>query len=173
MYNSNTGLCTLGSFLKSGEFGIALAPNSTEGDLFALSSCDTRDGFSWVTSGSLSACIMIPNFKTNYFGARKFCLDLGAHLYVSRSIEGFYLLPNHTNYIIGLTDIASEGTFVWEDSGTEITEDLTKLLFRPGEPNNAKGEHCVVVRPNKKDNFANDFNCKKDKLNFACQRPIN
>ncbi|GFR74894.1 C-type lectin-related protein 4 [Elysia marginata] len=173
MYNAFTGLCTPGSYLKTGTFGAALAPTTTEGDLFAPAACDTNDGFTFVTSGTLSACIKVSSVPMTYSNAHAHCLSLGAHLYVSRSIERFYLLPGSLVYIIGLTDLAKEGIFVWEDNGYVITESLKSSLFEPGEPNNSNSnEDCVIVVFWGLGIFAKDYACEGNEFQFVCERPL-
>ncbi|KAK3703496.1 hypothetical protein RRG08_002114 [Elysia crispata] len=170
MYNSNTGLCTPGSFLKSGTFGAALAPSAAVGDLFAPFSCDTSDGFTHVISGTLAACIMASNFSLNYPEAHALCLHLGAHLFVSRSMQRFNLLPPMIKYVIGLTDIAEEGKFVWQDNGETIIESFKTSLFNSGEPNDIRGEDCVNVRVTGSNHIANDYPCDTFKHRFVCER---
>ncbi|GFS27772.1 C-type lectin-related protein 4 [Elysia marginata] len=173
MYNSATGLCTPGLYLKGGIAGALLAPTSAEGNLFAPATCDTSDGFALVKSGTLSACIWASTTEMTYSNARAFCRNVGAHLYVSRSVERFNLLPHGIVYIIGLTDRAKEGTFVWDDNGNVITESLKSSLFMPGEPSNSENrEDCVAVVAGGTGNFANDIACEGVEFRFVCERPL-
>ena len=173
MYNSATGLCTPGSFLQSGTFGAALAPSSTEGDLYAPSVCDTSDAFTYVTSATTSACIMASSSVSSYNAAYLYCLNLGAHLFVLRSMDKLDLLPHGQGYIIGLTDLAVEGTFVWQDTGDVITKDLKLLFFRSREPNNnGVGEDCTVVTAGTGSPSGNDLPCDFVYYKFVCERPV-
>ncbi|GFR87813.1 C-type lectin-related protein 2 [Elysia marginata] len=172
MYNSDTGLCTPASFLKSGRLGEALAPNSTEGDLYAQSTCNPSDGFSLVTYGNETACIWISNFQLTYYDAQAFCVDRGAHLYVARSMEGLHLFleSKYVCYIIGLKSNDNAGdTFVWQDNGNEITYDFRNLLINEGKPRYY--EQCVIIGECKF-KFASKIDCREDQYNFVCQRPM-
>ncbi|GFS11472.1 C-type lectin-related protein 4 [Elysia marginata] len=173
MYNSDTGLCTPGSFLKAGTLGTQLAPTSPEGDLFAPSTCDTSDGFEYITSANVSACINVSSFILNANDAVAYCFNLGAHLFVSRSMEKVDLLPHDVKLTVGLSDEVSEGTFVWQDTGDAITDDLKTLFFRAGEPNNQGGnENCVTITPGTNNPSGNDYRCLRDKYKFVCERPV-
>ena len=172
MYNSDTGLCTPGSFLKSGTFGAALAPTSTEGDLFAPSVCDTSDGFTYVTSGNASACMWTSTSGRLYQDAQAYCNDLGSHLFVGRSLDKFHLLPYRVHYFIGLNDIAVEGAMTWVDTGEQITQDFKQVFFIPGEPNNEWNEDCVCVNVIQSSHFGNDEKCPSVPLRFVCERPV-
>ncbi|RUS89871.1 hypothetical protein EGW08_002401 [Elysia chlorotica] len=172
MYNSQSGLCTPGSFLQSGTFGTALAPSSTEGDLFVPSSCDTSDGFTYVTSGAQYACLMVSYTPMHYFSARDFCLSFGAHLYVGRSMAKLNLLPHGTRFFIGLTDIATEGRFVWQDTGYAITATFKKQIFNADEPNNKAGEDCVSIIAGGSHANGIDIYCGSEKSAVACERPF-
>ena len=172
MYNSDTGLCSLTSHLKSGKLGAFQAPNMTEGDLYATSTCDTSDNFKYVTSGSQSGCIMVSNFATDYYSAYNFCSQHDAHLFTTQSIERFSLLPHGISYIIGLTDLKMEGVFQWEDTGEAATNDFQLAFFKQGEPNNAKGkEDCVAVVAGEQNHFGNDINCYRNR-HFVCERSM-
>jgi hypothetical protein len=60
-------------------------------------------------------------------------------------------------YWIGLTDLASEGTFVWEDGTVLDLADAGQNFFNAGEPNNAGGdEDCARMRA---DPTWNDITC--------------
>ncbi|RUS89869.1 hypothetical protein EGW08_002399 [Elysia chlorotica] len=168
-----TGLCTPGSFLQSGTFGTALAPTSTEGDLFAPSRCDTSDGFTYVTSDEASACILASSLAMSPDGAAAFCFNLGAHLFVARTKEKLQLLPHDNGYIVGLSDVAVEGTFVWQDNGEQITDVYKLQFFNPAEPNNSGvGEDCVVVTNVTTMLSGNDIPCNFVYWMVACERPV-
>ena len=171
MFNWETGLCTPGSFLRSDTLGASLAPTSTEGDLFAPSACDRSNGFQYVTSGSSSACFLVPTSKMKYSDARNHCLKLGAHLFVARSMEKVNLLP-HGTYLLGLTDIAQENVFVWEDNGEAISANFRNLLFRLSEPNNSNNEDCVSISTGLSSHVANDISCRHSNIRFVCERPV-
>ena len=173
MYNSDTNLCTPGSFHKTLREGAALAPTSTEGDLYAPVTCDTSDMFQVLSSTEASACALISNVTLDYYDASDFCLSLGAHLFTARSMEKLALLPGGERFLIGLTDLQVEGMFAWDDNGEWIEPGLASLLFKSGEPSNTYGiEHCVSVGPNSTRPSGSDIPCQVDRFRFACERPV-
>ncbi|GFN99386.1 C-type lectin domain family 4 member e [Plakobranchus ocellatus] len=173
MYNSSIKLCTPGSFLKTSSVGALLAPNTTEGDLYAPKTCDNSNNFNYVTSGGSSACMLVSDGAMGYDDAVNFCSSLGAHLFVAHTFERLALLPSGEGFMIGLTDRASEGTFAWDDNGETISTAYSDLLFKTGEPNNAHGvEDCVTVVPNSILPSGNDFPCHMALFRFVCERPM-
>ena len=83
------------------------------------------------------------------------------------------LLPHGERYIIGLTDIATEGEFVWDDTGEEIDKELKGVLFDPREPNNNGGiEHCIRIIPGSDHPTGNDIPCDISAHKFVCERPM-
>lgn len=175
LFNSDTKLCTPGSFIRTTNYSGALPPTISEGDLFAASACDVSDSFTYVTSGDASACIKASTFVLSGDEAAIHCRLLGSHLFVPRSLDRLELLPDDARYIIGLTDKANEGTFVWEDNGEAITDAYKALLFKSSEPNNRGGdENCVDVRGGTNaTNTGNDISCTPTRRRlFACERPM-
>ncbi|GFR76651.1 C-type lectin-related protein 4 [Elysia marginata] len=172
MYNSDTGLCTPGSYLQPQSIGTSLAPSITEGDLFAASTCSTNDGFTYVTSGDESACIMASDFIANYDDANQHCRDLGSHLFVAPNIARLQLMPHGEYRLIGLTDIDTEGVYVWQDTGIAISNTYATQFFAPGDPNNWNNdEHCILFRAGAGATGV-DYSCSVAVAKFVCERPI-
>ena len=68
---------------------------------------------------------------------------------------------------IGLTDEATEGTFVWVNGDTST---LAEINFASGEPNNSGNEDCVVLNwLGQPFNTANDFQCSENAF-ALCER---
>ena len=75
------------------------------------------------------------------------------------------LAPGILNTLwVGLTDVATEGTFLWDD-GTAMTM-TENQLWSMGEPNDLRGEDCVVIGSS----GLNDVNCESSK-SFLCADP--
>ena len=53
------------------------------------------------------------------------------------------ILRDDSWYWIGLSDLATEGKFVWQHSSSPLKE-YTNWI--PGEPNNVGNEDCVLLR---------------------------
>ena len=77
------------------------------------------------------------------------------------------LVTSGEDAFIGLTDEATEGTFVWVDG--DVTT-LTVINFASDEPNNAGDQDCVVLNwLGNPFNTANNLQCSAD--TFAlCER---
>ena len=93
---------------------------------------------------------------------------------MGRTLEKLDLLPHGEPFYIGMTDLASEGTFVWQDTAEPIDEDFKKLFFKAGEPNNNLGaEHCAVYTAGEGVPTGDDYVCYLPSFKFVCERPIN
>ena len=74
-------------------------------------------------------------------------------------------------YLIGLTDLDIEGTFVW-GSGRQLSEDVA-AFWKPGQPNNHYGlEHCTcIVNESMMDRICEDPSPKDPTPHgFVCQK---
>ena len=74
------------------------------------------------------------------------------------------------SYWIGLSDIKSEGNFIWE-SGRELSEDVSKF-WNPNNPDNWNNEDCAIIYAwhwVKGHDGINDRLCE-DVRRFVCQR---
>lgn len=73
----------------------------------------------------------------------------------------------NTKFWLGLTDLAVEGTFVWQD-GTVINS--SSPIWELGQPDNSNGQqHCaqLTVSTGK----ADDFTCGGIR-SFICEGPV-
>ena len=78
----------------------------------------------------------------------QFCAQKGGYLAeIVSKIEQTNLntiLRDDSRYWIGMTDLATHGTFVWQHSFSPLGE-YTNWL--PGEPRNRQNEDCVFLWP--------------------------
>jgi len=92
------------------------------------------------------ACFFVFNQQVTYVDARSGCAASGAHLAILRSAQDAQVartLVGANTAFLGLTDQATEGTFVWSDGSSLIYTD-----WYPGEPNDGGGaypEDCAVI----------------------------
>ena len=77
----------------------------------------------------------------------QFCAQKGGYLAeIVSKIEQTNLntiLREDFRYWIGLTDLATEGKFVWQHAFSPLRECYTNWI--PGEPNNKENEDCVMI----------------------------
>ena len=95
-------------------------------------SCPDEPG--WLNTDS--SCYLVSHVKMTWFEAQEFCFGKEAYLAEIQSHEEDSLLdiilPEDTNYWLGLSDLAVEGTFVWEDSHSVAVY----TGWAPGQPDN-------------------------------------
>ncbi|RUS70181.1 hypothetical protein EGW08_022054 [Elysia chlorotica] len=159
-YNPHTLSCTPGSTA----FGpIDTLPstipdaNSTDA-IYVLNqpvpACNAGLGFAVYDVCGTSACLFIAAFPLTYADAAQTCADMGARLFIADSEARFSLfwevslnVLNQDTWV-GLTDIAEEGQFVWEN-GNPLSTWQDTYLWMPfaGIPDNwLNGEHCVEAK---------------------------
>ena len=71
------------------------------------------------------------------------------------------ILRDDSRYWIGLSDLATEGKFVWQHSFSPLKEH-TNWNWLPGEPNDSGNEDCVCVHQRKGSWGWNDVRCYID-----------
>ncbi|XP_041352358.1 macrophage mannose receptor 1-like [Gigantopelta aegis] len=141
-------------------------PNGTWSDFKCeLDHCPTDDGYVLLEN----VCIKVVSDRKPVDEARVKCNQSGDRLvvldtekknevvsdYVSRSLGPAW-------YIIGLSDVQTEGAFVWEDGSV-----VTFSKWSPGEPNNNGNEDCVALVPKIKSwidiscTFSRKYICEK------------
>ncbi|GLD62446.1 CD209 antigen-like protein B [Lates japonicus] len=93
--------------------------------------------------------------------------------FVSNSIENKKTSTNfwQNGFWIGVTDIETEGTWVWINNVTEVEQ----RYWMDGEPNNLghHGEHCGVAVYSSFNPWKTwfDANCNTDKQSWMCEMP--
>jgi len=132
----------------------------------------------WIRADRAANCYLFGTEPMNYDDAQQFCADNGGFLAEPRSKKETKIINNKiekhadgTNYWIGLTDRANEGTFVWGSDNAVAT--YTNWNGR--EPNNwGRKEDCAHIRTNKNNEW-NDSVCDRKETsiggNYAlCQK---
>ena len=85
------------------------------------------------------------------------------HKYEFSDVVDALVRPSGSNAFIGISDIASEGTFVWINEDTATIEELG---FHQNEPNNEGNEDCLELGLS---NTLNDRECT-DTVQALCER---
>lgn len=100
----------------------------------------------WFSPEENAPCYLMSREPENWFQADEHCKKLGGFLAEIRSpkdqenIERF--IDDGAHYLIGMTDLAHQGKFVWMNDFSE--PDYTN--WAPDQPNNNGGnQHCVML----------------------------
>ncbi|XP_071950820.1 uncharacterized protein [Antedon mediterranea] len=111
-------------------------------------------------------CYKYFSIKVSWQTARSRCKSYGADLAVIKYSSENYFIGNliQLNSWIGLTDVKTEGKFVWVHNG----ESSTYLNFNKGEPNDLGSEECVEVY-NTSPYKWNDESCKSLRA-YVCEK---
>ena len=100
----------------------------------------------------------------------QYCWNAGGHLSEFDSLDEEKaldsILASDSNFWIGLSDFAHEGTWRWQESHQEPSY----TNWNEGEPNNKDGdEDCVNKTWNGNEFKWNDVNCSVDDAHALCQ----
>ncbi|XP_019639478.1 PREDICTED: perlucin-like protein isoform X3 [Branchiostoma belcheri] len=114
-------------------------------------------------------CYRFSTDKKPYSEARDTCHGEGGILATVKDEDTHNFLANHVsstthrNTWIGLSDLATEGLWVWDD-GTLL---LGQGIWGTGEPNGGRGENCAHIFPSKNYRW-NDGPCSRS-YNYICE----
>nr|XP_011412201.3 secretory phospholipase A2 receptor-like isoform X2 [Crassostrea gigas] len=127
---------------------------------------------------AINTCYSVKEIRRSWYAAQLHCqsekawlLDLSDHQVAS------HLMNNFNNYHdpfliyywfwLGLTDLQSEGNYVWSHSSKALNGSGNWL---PGEPDNANtNQHCVYMRHQDGRFQWGDIECTTDFIEFICQ----
>ncbi|XP_019638459.1 PREDICTED: neurogenic locus notch homolog protein 1-like [Branchiostoma belcheri] len=108
---------------------------------------------------------------TPYIEARQVCANDSGFLAMTKDNDVHEFLvnnvadPNSPTYWIGLSDLATEGVWLWED-GTPHDKNADYNRWLPGEPNNEGEEDCTYIEGGSRG--WNDWKCHNTRP-FICQ----
>ena len=89
----------------------------------------------------------------------------------SEKLDLVYKFANDAGLWVGLDDLAEEGRHVWQQDGSELTNDVLEEVFAPNEPNGYwdKEDCCIFYAYNKK---VFDYVCDPP-AEVLCETPPN
>jgi hypothetical protein len=99
----------------------------------------------WTTVGSECYRASNPTSVLSWAGARDECVNLGGRLAITtndgehNALVGFVMAEGATDVWIGLSDVASEGTWIWVDG----TLAGSAVYWAAGQPNGGTTEDCA------------------------------
>nr|KAI8751878.1 C-type lectin domain family 4 member E-like [Biomphalaria glabrata] len=142
-YVKKTGSCTLGFCAQY--TSIARSP-ADELYQTQLEKCNSNPGFSYWSYGNTGACLWQSTDKLSFATAKLSCAAKGAVLFTLKSVDKLHLAQMFSyRYYVGLNDLQTEGTFVFDADNTVLDESLKTQLFQADQPDNYLGiEDCVV-----------------------------
>lgn len=129
----------------------------------------------------INTCYSVKEIRRSWYAAQLHCqsekawlLDLSDHQVAS------HLMNNFNNYHdpfliyywfwLGLTDLQSEGNYVWSHSSKALNG---SGYWLPGEPDNANmNQHCVYMRHQDGRFQWGDIECTTDFIEFICQSNV-
>ncbi|GFO30039.1 hypothetical protein PoB_005654400 [Plakobranchus ocellatus] len=174
LFNSASGLCTPLLWLQGPAAPDAHGVQASEGTLYLEQDvCNNQfQLFQCVSTGQL-ACLRDFSSALNYRQATAICNSFGGYLVAVKTSEKLDIirsLSNGGSRWVGLDDQRSEGIYVWQSDGTNLTMQQQSDVFLHGEPNNVRNvEHCVQLR--NKTQKLNDIRCYKEHR-FICERSV-
>ncbi|KAH9519701.1 hypothetical protein Btru_070676 [Bulinus truncatus] len=148
VYNDQSQLCTPGGPIT---YGMS-PPSSLLGDKFYYTDyCNTSLGYKLFVYKSVVDCLHISPTWAVYLDARNNCTATGGRVMQAKTQDRYDLFKHIArdvikfNTFLGLTDLVTEGTFVWED-GEVLNNTWKTHIFFPGEPNDADGkDDCAIL----------------------------
>jgi len=127
----------------------------------------------WTHSGDY--CYRISSERLYWYDAQEYCMHRGGYLAEIKSsaeqISVEQILNVDLYYWIGLSDLLSEGNFIWETSHT----DLDYSNWDEGEPNDEFGdEDCVIIWLGYKwnDHYCGDDSHNSVPIHALCQTDL-
>ncbi|XP_053290874.1 uncharacterized protein LOC128451126 [Pleuronectes platessa] len=164
---------------------LRLEKTSLQFNLSALEGTCGRCLPSWTFRNSSCyyfSCLQSTTAKKNWHDSREDCISRGADLvvidnqkeqeYVTNCIRSYYGQGGWVRGSwIGLTDIVTEGTWIWINNVTEVE----KRYWKDGEPNNhgPEGENCCSIGYASTNPWKTwvDAKCEEHKLHWICEMP--
>ena len=114
--------------------------------------CDTNGNFALYDVCGTTACLYLSSSQAKYHDAISICNGMNSTIFLGNTLARFsvfwYVSLNYLNKNtwMGLTDLAVEDSFVWEN-GEPLSDQMARWIWRPGYPNKwSPHEDCVEAR---------------------------
>merc|ERR1712227_239217 len=142
-------------------------------DSCSANSCPDDAGW-FPAAGS---CYIMSPYKMNWYKAQEFCWEHGGYLAEIKTSEIEQALDevllHEVEYWIGLTDVNSQETFYWAESG----EEATYFNWGARQPDNNRDEDCVFKSLTLAHSGWQDMICSHDNsyfmdLHALCEYPV-
>ncbi|XP_005099897.1 uncharacterized protein LOC101850724 [Aplysia californica] len=172
LYQNATKTCTPGSAFSFSE----QPPSPAEGILYLAKACDQSQEFVnlWISAGT-TICVYVSETTARYHDAKNICQDKGGHLYGAQTLPKYQLFLDIVavhpgDYMLGLTDVAQEGTWTWDADGTEMSSEMRETIFFANEPNGATShEDCAFTKKQYTKTLFFDVACNTH-AKFICEK---
>ncbi|GFS19777.1 CD209 antigen [Elysia marginata] len=182
LYNVDTKTCTPGAvaFAPVPRVNTSI-PVANSRDLFYYSSqpvppCNTSSGdFALYELCGTTVCLNLVFEKASFYDARANCTSMDSRLFIANSLVRFsvfwHVSLTHFNWYtwLGLTDLTTEGVFVW-DHGEPLSAEQDKYIWSDGQPDNHGDEDCIIARHLRSGlgNGINDDDCWRKRY-YICE----
>ncbi|KAK3781742.1 hypothetical protein RRG08_037145 [Elysia crispata] len=110
--------------------------------------CEVSNSFAVYHVCGTSACLHLSTEKVTYSQAVAKCSQMNSRLFIADTAARFSVIWHvglkfiKEDFWLGLTDLAEEGTFVW-DNGDPLSEEQAGWIWGPGTPNYYGNQDCV------------------------------
>ena len=158
VYNTDNQMCTPGSvaFGPLENVDTSIPVTSSNDMIFytqqPIPPCDTNGNFALYDVCGTTACLYLSTSQAKYHDAISICNGMNSSIFLGNTLARFSVFWNvslsyrNNDTWIGLTDLAVEDKFVWEN-GEPLSDQLAWWIFCPGQPNSwTLDENCAEAK---------------------------
>ncbi|KAI8796472.1 C-type lectin domain family 4 member E-like isoform X1 [Biomphalaria glabrata] len=149
VYNEIHNLCTPGGKIT---YNVSRGSYQAGDKFYYTDHCNASQGYKLYVYKSVVNCFRLTTNWAVYPEAKSNCSAIGGRIMQGKTRDSLDLFLSFcknvykTYTFLGLTDIVTEGTFVWED-GTVLDPTWKNIVFYSGEPNGGSvypNDDCAV-----------------------------
>ena len=159
VYNAATLNCRPGSAaFRSIPKVVTSIPEANSNDIILYAKqpvppCNANGNFALYEICGTTFCLNLVDSSEEYNNARASCDQKNSRLFIADTMVRFSVfwhisrekMSFEADVWVGLNDIATEGTFVWDD-GEPLSDEMNQYIWDDGQPNNNGNEDCAEVR---------------------------